>query len=176
MSPSPRVAGVTVPLSSIRTKHDWGVGQITDLAAFARWILTAGHRLVQILPPYELAPGETSPYGARTAFGIDPIYLALEEIPDLDQGVIDDVLGAKGREERARLRDLAHVDFAAVRTLKGRVLRRAFERFYEREWVRGTPRAQALRAFVADQHWPEDLATYVALRDRHNQWSWQTRT
>jgi 4-alpha-glucanotransferase len=174
MSPSSRVAGVTVPLSSLRTKRDWGVGQITDLAPFAQWILTGGQRLVQILPPYELAPGETSPYGARTAFGIDPIYLALEEIPDLEPRVIDEVLGDAGRVERERLRGLGYVDFAAVRTLKSRVLRRAFERFYEREWVRGTPRAQALRAFVTEQGWPRDLATYVALRDRHNQWSWQT--
>src|SRR6202042_2430941 len=104
MLSSSRVAGVTVPLSSIRTQGDWGVGQITDLPAFARWILGAGHRLVQILPPYELAPGETSPYGARTAFGIDPIYLPPEEIPDLDASVIDDVLGDPGRAELARVR------------------------------------------------------------------------
>jgi 4-alpha-glucanotransferase len=174
MSSSSRVAGVTIPLSSIRTKRDWGVGQINDLATFASWILTAGQRLVQILPPYELAQGETSPYGARTAFGLDPIYIALEEIPDLDGRVIDEVLGNEGRAERDRLRGLGHVDFAGVRALKGRVLRRAFERFYEREWVRGTARADALRSFVSRQGWPRDLATYVALRDRHNQWSWQT--
>ena len=174
MSSSSRVAGVTVPLSSLRTKRDWGIGQINDLPAFATWILSAGQRLVQILPPYELAPGETSPYGARTAFGLDPIYLALEDIPDLDANVIDEVLGDAGRVERDRLRSLGHVDFGPVRTLKTRVLRRAFERFYEREWVRRTPRAEALRAFVREQRWPRDLATYVALRNRHNQWSWQT--
>jgi len=173
MSTSSRVAGVTVPLSSIRTQRDWGIGEITDLPAFASWIVTAGHRLVQILPPYELAPGETSPYGARTAFGIDPIYLTLEEIPDLDAAAIDDALGDAGKTERARLQGLAHVDFAAVRTLKRRVLRRAFERFQEREWARGTARADALRAFLRRQAWATDLATYVALRDEHDGFSWQ---
>jgi 4-alpha-glucanotransferase len=174
MSSSSRVAGVTIPLFSIRTKRDWGVGQINDLPAFAAWILTGGQRLVQILPPYELAPGETSPYGARTAFGFDPIYIALEDIPDLDARVIDEALGDDGRAERERLRGLPHVDYAGVRALKGRVLRRAFERFYEREWLRGTPRAKALEAFVAGHPWAKELATYVALRNRHNQWSWQT--
>jgi 4-alpha-glucanotransferase len=58
---SRRVAGVTLPLFSIRTRRDWGIGQITDLPACASWILTAGHKLLQILPAYELAAGETSP-------------------------------------------------------------------------------------------------------------------
>jgi len=173
MSFRSRVAGVTVPLSAIRTKRDWGIGQINDLPTFAQWIVTAGHRLVQILPPYELAPGETSPYGARTAFGIDPIYLALEEIPDLDANAILEALGPAGVAERERLRGLSHVDFAAVRALKGRVLKHAFDRFYAREWTRGTPRTESLRAFLERQRWAKDLATYVALRDRHNQWSWQ---
>ena len=173
MPRSSRVAGVTVPLSAIRTQRDWGIGQISNLPAFAGWVLGAGHRLVQILPPYELAPGETSPYGARTAFGIDPIYLTLEEIPDVDAAEIDDVLGDDGRAERARLRGLGHVDFAAVRALKGRVLRRAFERFHAREWSLGTARAGALREFLGRHPWENDLATYVALRDGHNQWSWQ---
>ena len=173
MSTSSRVAGITIPLSSIRTRRDWGIGQITDLPALAAWALTAGQRLVQILPPYELAPGETSPYGARTAFGLDPIYLTVEEIPDLDAAAIDDVLGTDGKAELARLRGRGQVDFPAVRALKWRALRRAFERFYEREWTRSTPRAEALRTFVASQVWMRDLALYVALRDRHNQWSWQ---
>ena len=173
MPSSSRVAGVTIPLSSIRTTRDWGVGQITDLPAFARWAAGAGQRLVQILPPYELAPGETSPYGARTAFGIDPIYLTPEEIPELDAAAIDAALGSDGRAELLRLRGLGHVDFAAVRALKGRVFRAAFERFYEREWQPGTARAQGLKAFLVAQPWATDLATYVALRDHHNQWSWQ---
>ena len=173
MPTSSRVAGVTVPLSSIRTLRDWGIGQISDLPAFASWILSAGQRLVQILPPYELAPGETSPYGARTAFGLDPIYLTVEDIADLDAATIDEILGDDGRAERTRLRELGHVDFAAVRMLKGRVLRRAFDRFFEREWSKDTPRAASFKAFLARESWADDLATYVALRDHHNQWSWQ---
>ena len=70
MGPS-RIAGVVLPLFSVRSRSDWGIGQITDLPRAARWIRTAGHTLLQVLPPYELAEGETSPYGARTSFGLD---------------------------------------------------------------------------------------------------------
>lgn len=172
--PYPRVAGVTLPLFSIRTARDWGIGQITDMPACAAWILTGGHKLLQILPAYELAPGETSPYGARTAFGLDPIYIGMEAIVDLERDDLHNVLGEEGLREMDRLRGNPRVDYGAVRALKTRVLHRAFERFTEREWQRGTPRARALSLFIAEQSaWEDDLALYVALRERHHDFSWQ---
>lgn len=174
MSP-PRVAGVTIPLFSIRTARDWGIGQITDLPACAAWTLTGGHKLLQLLPAYELAPGETSPYGARTAFGLDPIYIGIDAVPDLDGEALRHVLGNEGRRALEGLRARASVDYGAVRAIKTRALHRAFERFLEREWSIGTPRAGALRAFIAEQGaWEDDLALYVALREKHRDFSWQT--
>ena len=57
----------------------------------------AGQRLLQILPPHELSGGETSPYGALTAFGLDPIYADVDAIEDLDAAAIDEALGDEGR-------------------------------------------------------------------------------
>jgi 4-alpha-glucanotransferase len=166
---------VTVPLSAIRTTHDWGIGDIDALPACATWIRSAGHRLLQILPPYELADGETSPYGARTAFGIDPIYLAIGSVPDLGQRDVAEALGGEGEATLERLRRAPQVEYHTVRTLKRRVLGRAFERFVEREWTKGTARAHALRAFVRqEEYWVPDLALYVALRERHHGYGWTT--
>jgi 4-alpha-glucanotransferase len=170
-----RLAGCTIPLFSIRSERDWGIGQITDLPACASWVERAGHRLLQILPAYELADGETSPYGARTSFGLDPIYIGIEAVEDLDPAALDAALGVDGRRELARLRALPMVDYVAVRALKRRVLARAFERFYEREWVRNTSRAEALRAFLRrEATWCDDLALYVALRGSHDGWGWES--
>ncbi len=172
---SSRVAGATIPLFSIRTGRDWGIGQITDLPACADWILRAGHRLLQLLPPYELAAGETSPYGARTAFGLDPLYIDVEAIADLDAAAIDEALGTDGRSTLARLRGLARVDYEAVRQLKTRILHRAFERFHENEWLRSTPRARSLTEFMDRQRaWADDLALYVAIRNRRVEHGWET--
>jgi 4-alpha-glucanotransferase len=168
-----RTAGVVVPLFALRTRDDWGIGQITALPKCAAWILRAGHRLLQLLPPYELAAGETSPYGARTAFGLDPIYIDVPAVPDLDRGAIDEALGAEGRRDLERVRAGARVDYATVRALKVRVLRRAFERFVAREWKKETPRGGELAAWIEREHaWAEDLAFYVALRGSHGGWAW----
>jgi 4-alpha-glucanotransferase len=166
---------VTIPLFSIRTRRDWGIGQITDLPACAAWIQTAGHRLLQILPAYELAAGETSPYGARTAFGIDPIYIDMDAVPDLDESTLRSALGEAGIREIERLRRAPTVEYGPVRFVKERALHAGYERFLEREWHRGTPRARALRSFIDDSRaWEADLALYVALRERHGGWSWES--
>src|SRR6516165_7985014 len=112
-----REAGVVLPLFSIRTRRDWGIGQITDLPACAAWVRRAGQSLVQILPPHELSAGETSPYGALTAFGLDPIYADVDALPDLDAAAVDAALGDEGRATRERARAAARVDYAGVRPL-----------------------------------------------------------
>jgi 4-alpha-glucanotransferase len=170
-----RKAGVVLPLFSIRTRRDWGIGQITDMATCAAWIARAGQRLMQILPPHELSMGETSPYGALTAFGIDPIYADLDAVVDLDGPAIEGVLGPEGLLARERARAAARVDYDVVRPLKLRVFRAAFERFHAREWERSTPRAKALADFIRrESGWLDDFATYSALREAHGGWGWMT--
>lgn len=174
MSSSPRVAGVTVPLAALRTTDDWGVGQISALVPFGAFVRKAGHTLVQILPPYELAQGETSPYGARTAFGLDPIYLTLEAVPELDSETLAHFLTPEVKAEIEHLRALPRVDFEAVRRLKDRALALAFGRFLERELSPRTERARTFDTFCSENPWARDLALYVALRDSHGGYGWST--
>jgi 4-alpha-glucanotransferase len=158
-----RLAGVTLPLFSIRTNRDWGIGQITDLPAAGRWIRTGGFRLLQILPAYELAEGETSPYGARTAFGLDPIAIDIDAIPGAAALSPEDIA------LRDRLRALPTIHHGAVRDLKMRALRATFEAFHARGDF------DELRAFAArESAWEDDLALYVALRDEHRGHGWET--
>ena len=171
---SPRTAGVTIPLFSIRTRDDWGVGEIGDLPTCAAWIRRAGHSLLQLLPPYELAAGESSAYWAGTAFGLDTMYISVEKVADLDRGG-DRRSARRGRpaRPRAQLRRAPRVEYAAARALKLRVLQSGFERFHAREWKQGTARAKGLAAFIErERSWAEDLAFYVALRDAHGMWGW----
>ncbi len=170
-----RQSGVVLPLFSIRTRRDWGIGQITDLPVCAAWIRRAGQRLLQVLPPHELSVGETSPYGALTAFGLDPIYLDVEAVPDLDSRAIAEVLGRDGEAVLARLRASPRVDYRDVRALKTRVLRAAFDRFFETEWARRGPRAKKLSEFMAKESvWLDDLALYTVLREARGGSGWTT--
>ncbi len=169
-----RVSGVTIPLFSIRTRDDWGIGQITALPACAAWVLRAGQRLVQVLPVHELADGETSPYGALSAFAIDPIYIDIAAVPDLDADAIAKRLGEDGLADLARVRSAPRVDYATVRALKTRALHEAFKCFHATEDNNGE-RARAFFAFVdREGAWLRDHALYVALRRSHDNHGWST--
>lgn len=170
-----RLSGVTIPLFSVRTRTDWGIGEIADLPKCAKFFLRAGQRLVQVLPTQELADGETSPYGALSAFAIDPIYVAIDRIPDLSEADVAGALGDAGRAELERVRKLPAVDYRAVRALKNRALSAAFARFRTNELRSNGPRAKALFAFVdRERAWLRDHALYVALRSTHDGYGWST--
>jgi 4-alpha-glucanotransferase len=171
----PRQAGVVLPLFSIRTRRDWGVGEIASLPACAAWVRGAGHKLLQVLPPHELSSGETSPYGALTAFALDPIYLNVEAIAEVDQALIDTALGEEGKKELDRVRATPRVDYGAVRALKAQVVRAAFRRFVEAHWSRDTPRARKLTEFMrTEASWLDDFALYCAIRESRSGWGWRT--
>jgi 4-alpha-glucanotransferase len=168
-----RQAGVVLPLFSIRTRKDWGIGQLTALPVCAAWIRQAGQRLLQVLPPHTLSAGETSPYGALTAFGLDPIYADVDAIADLDPPAIDEALGSAGQAALARARATDGVDYEGVRALKTKAFDVAFARFVDREWERDTPRAKELAAFIqVERGWLDDLSLYEALRASHGGWGW----
>ena len=169
---SSRLSGVTIPLFSIRSRSDWGIGQITDLPAAAAFFLRAGQKLLQVLPTHELADGETSPYGALSAFAIDPIYIDVEAVPDADPSLAREVLGDEGIKTLMRVRSAGAVDYATVRYLKRRVLGAAANRLRE-----GGPaeRQGAFESWCASQKgWLNDHALYCAIRRSHDGYGWST--
>jgi 4-alpha-glucanotransferase len=72
-----RIAGLMIPLFSLRTADDLGRGEINGLVPMADFALATGHRMLQLLPIDETAPGETSPYSAMSVLAIDPLYISL---------------------------------------------------------------------------------------------------
>jgi 4-alpha-glucanotransferase len=168
-----RVAGVTVPLFSLRTTRSWGIGEIGDLATFGSLARASGARLVQLLPLGEIAGGETSPYSALTAFGIDPIYISLADVEDLPESEHGALLGDDGLRTLAWLREQPKVDYEAVRWLKRRALDAAFVRFIERVHGRGGERDVAFARFCAEHRaWLDDYALFRALKDAYELNAW----
>src|SRR5688572_7800850 len=168
-----RGAGILVPLFSIASSRSWGIGEIGDIVHAARWLRSAGQRLLQLLPINEMPPQETSPYSALSAMAIDPQFIALDLLEDFA------VLGGEGGLEpeiRARLERVRHspfVDYPNVRDVKHAVLRRCFSRFRDTEWNAGTPRALAMRAYLTEQAWwLDEYALFRALHARYEERAW----
>ena len=68
-----RRAGVVIPLFSIRSPSQWGLGEIADIPKFADWASQAGFSVLQLLPVNEVSGVDASPYAALSAFALDPV-------------------------------------------------------------------------------------------------------
>jgi len=168
-----RTAGLLVPLFALRTERDWGIGEIGDLAGYCQWLASAGHRFLQLLPIFEMPAGERSPYGALSAFAVDPIYLALGEVEDFAAAGGEEALPAPDRAALDAARAATAIDYDRVRRVKRRALELAFAHFDAREWGTGSSRAARLRDYsAAEEDWLGDYTLFRAAREHHADVSW----
>ena len=79
-----RRAGLMLPLFSLRSEADWGIGEVGGLGRMARWLASAGQRVLQLLPINELPAHETSPYSALSGMAIDPAFISLAGQADFE--------------------------------------------------------------------------------------------
>ena len=168
---TPRLAGMLVPLFSIRNEKSWGVGEIADLVPLAEWLADAGHGILQLLPVNEVSPGESSPYSSMSGFAFDPLYISLRDVEDFQNAGGEEALGRECRAELDRVRQAARVDHNAVRALKDPALRAAFDYFRERELAGGSARAADFQRF-RDEHagWLYEYSLFRALHARFNRY------
>jgi 4-alpha-glucanotransferase len=115
---------LAVQLYGIRSARNWGMGDFTDLEGLIRLAGMLGADGIGLNPLHALfddRPGDCSPYSPNSRLFLNALYIDVEKIPEY-QAVV-------GREEIARLRRTAVVDYAAVAVQKWRALRAAFEKF-----------------------------------------------
>ena len=76
--------GVAVPLFSLRTVNDFGIGEYADLPKLGDWCVANGMKIIQILPINDTTAHygwhDSYPYNAISAFALNPIYLNLERL------------------------------------------------------------------------------------------------
>lgn len=159
-----RCAGVLIPLFSLRTREDFGRGEIGGLLAMGDLALATGHRLIQLLPIDESAPGESSPYTALSVFAIDPVYTSARALPGIETSAL----------AAARMQTTGHAmpPHASVYAAKRVLLERAY-RFFT---AHGEPPARsAFETFVTSNgDWLDNYALFRALKEKFNWSAWET--
>lgn len=158
-----RAAAIILPLFSLRSSADLGRGEIPQLAELGKWMAEIDHRVLQLLPLCELGPSETSPYSALSVFAIDPLYIALDDLPGISAA---DLSRARSRAQgrMALLRP-------EVYQIKMPLLGAAFEHFCRHGSV------QERRGFddftARNRQWLDDYVLFRALKERFSWVSWE---
>ena len=162
LSPDQRIAGLLIPVFALRSADDQGIGDTGSLRRFIRWAAEAGFALVQLLPINETG-GDNSPYNAISSMALDPVTLELTPtaLPDLTP---EDHAAALAEIDLDHLRD-GPVQYAKVKPLKQRLLRRAFDHFQAQG---GADRRLACERFRAGHAgWLDDYTLFRALMERN---------
>lgn len=171
-----RISGVLLPIFSLRSSQDFGIGDFGSTEGLFRWMKEARQRLWMLLPLLPTAPGDPSPYATRSAFGLNPLFIDLHQLPEFQEA---GGISSLSPEEVAHLQEARaapRIRYDLVFPLKNAVLRRAFDRFVEGEWKRNGPRAQAFKKFQAQMaEWLDAYALFAALSEEQGHkgfWDW----
>ena len=167
-----RIAGLNLPLFSIRSSSDWGVGEFPDLARVAPALERAGLHALMVLPLLEPSPGQESPYSPISAFALDPLYISLDLLPEMEALGGRAALGDEDRGWLRAARGAMSVRHDLIRPLKKRWLERCFDRF-RADVPAESARGRDFDAFrEAQGAWLHDYALFRTLKE-HYPLSWR---
>lgn len=155
-----KIAGVMIPLFSIRTQQNFGNGEILDLLPFIDFMADTNLSLLQLLPINEVAPGETSPYNALTAFAFDPIYISLYACADFRAS--EEAQAEVAQSDVKRWQDSPHVCWEEIRAFKTGIFKMMFQQFKKGE------HATSFQLFMETQaEWLNEYALFRLLHEQY---------
>lgn len=167
--------GLLLPLFSLRSERDWGVGDISSMSAWLDILASARLSVLEILPVNEMPPGVNCPYTALSAFAVDPVYLDPEAVEELAQAPRALAL-LRSRGFRLRLnalRKAKNMDYDAIRGLKRELLSEIYAAFSEKHILPRTAQGRAFTSFCArNAYWLDDYALFRALKEKYGWISW----
>ncbi len=168
-----RLSGILLPLFSLRSKTDLGIGDFGAVEGFFEWMKAAKQRMLMLLPLLPTAPGDPSPYATRSAFGLNPLFIHLDDVPEFIEAGGLAMFSADEQRALEEARASKRLRYHLVFPLKTAALHRAFERFEEVHWKLQTERARQLTAYRRDQaEWLEDFCLFAAISEREQYRAW----
>lgn len=147
-----RVWGPSVQLYAVASDRNWGIGDFTDLRVILEQWGARGADVIGLNPLHALFPHNpehASPYSPSSRSFLNPLYLDPERTEDFRESeeARARVAAASFQAALRELRSAAHVDYAAVSTLKLPVLELLYTSFRRRHLHVGSGRARRFREF-----------------------------
>ena len=162
-----RAWGLLSQLYSVRSRQSWGLGDLADLADMMAWAaadLSADFVLVNPLHAAEpVAPMEPSPYLPTSRRFVNPIYIRVEDIPEMGyMSSAERQLLEWHADDVRTLNDADTIDRDAVWSAKLAAFRTIFNQ------PRSSRRERAFTAFCdREGQGLLDFATWCALAEKH---------
>ncbi|WP_293757564.1 4-alpha-glucanotransferase [uncultured Paraglaciecola sp.] len=165
-----KVWGLSIQLYCLRSDHNWGIGDFSDLSFLVEKLAKQGAQFVGLNPIHALYPSNAdacSPYGPSSRRWLNFIYIDVTSLDgyqqDSTQAIVNDV-SFQQQLQNARAADL--VDYQLVTKLKLNALEKVFEYQNSQYLSKNTRLNKVFKAFVADGGDSlQTLAVYDALQE-----------
>ena len=155
--PGWRGAGTVIPVFSLRTRDDFGIGDFRDLRPLVDWAAATGQSIIQLLPVTDTTrKGEwkdSYPYSPVSAFALNPMYIRLQDL-----GIREDREFLRKQRE---LNALPEIDYPEVFKAKTALMKKA----YAGRGAKDLESAQFKRFHKANAGWLDEYAEFCAGRD-----------
>lgn len=147
--------GPSVQLYTLRTQHNWGIGDFGDLKQLVADIASRGGDFVGLNPIHSLFPANpegASPYSPSSRRWLNIMYIDVSSVPEFALSIEAQqrVGSAEFQHRLQKARESHWVNYTEVADLKLSVLPLLFSEFKKRHLDNNTERAQAFLAFVEE--------------------------
>ncbi|MFH1691132.1 MAG: 4-alpha-glucanotransferase [Candidatus Omnitrophota bacterium] len=158
-----RRAGVAVPLFSLYSSKSMGIGDLFDLKLLVDWCEACAMSIIQLLPMNDV--GFTfRPYDAQSTFALDPVYLALGELIDVDLTAFKDDFNAVKQKFSFKNRD--RVDYG-IKSAKLKILWKIFKTVVNKN-------CPDFETYIQhNSYWLDDYALFKVIKEKNNEMSWE---
>ncbi len=145
--------GPSVQLYTLRTQHNWGIGDFGDLKQLVADIAARGGDFVGLNPIHSLFPANpegASPYSPSSRRWLNILYIDVSSVPEFALSAeAQQIVGSAEFQQRLQKAREAHwVNYSEVAELKLSVLPLLFSEFKTRHLSKDTERARAFLDFV----------------------------
>jgi 4-alpha-glucanotransferase len=165
-----KVWGLSVQLYCLRSEHNWGVGDFSDLSFLVEKLAKQGAQFVGLNPIHALYPANAdacSPYGPSSRRWLNFIYIDVTTLDGYQQASTQAVVNTVAFQQKlqqARAADL--VDYQLVTELKLKALEKVFEYQNSQYLSKNTKLNKVFKAFITDGGDSlQTLAIYDALQE-----------
>ncbi|MDG3085858.1 4-alpha-glucanotransferase [Vibrio hannami] len=147
--------GPSVQLYTLKTPHNWGIGDFGDLKQLVGEIASRGGDFVGLNPIHSLFPANpegASPYSPSSRRWLNILYIDVSSVPEFALSVEaqQKVGSAEFQQRLKKVREEHWVNYTEVSALKMSVLPLLFSEFKTRHLEKETERARGFLDFVEE--------------------------
>ena len=158
-----RIAGVAIPVFSLRTQNGFGTGEFPDIKLLVDWAKATGIKMIQLLPINDTISTHTwkdsYPYSAISAHALHPLFINLETVAGEEYASMLEPL----KTRQAKLYAEADLKYEEVIKQKLAILKE----LYQLKSVALKKDNHFAEYCKDNESWLNDYADFCCLRDRY---------